>query len=668
MHIKSLLLIKLPGWLVLSAVLLGLPLGQVVAQEEKTWTVNFKDTEITELVRFVATATGKTVIIDPKVKGKVQVVSSEPVNEEELYSLFLSILEVHGFAAVESGDVVRIIPTQIARTAPVPVVTGESADAGSEIITQVIQLKNISAARLIPVLRPLAPQQAHMAAYSASNAIIISDRAANIARIREVIESIDRTAQEETELIALKHASAEEVVRMLQQLRKKTGEKGASTISPLLLVADKRTNSVLVSGDELQRARIRALIERMDTPLAQSGNVRVIYLEYADATELAQVLSKIVANVEQMTSKKDDARSSRTVKASVEADEGTNALIVTADTDVMQSLLGVIERLDIRRAQVLVEAIIVEIQDLDDRALGLQWLFLDANGGYGSSSANSVLGATAAGAADIADNDDASTLLAALAGTSGQIFGIADESDDLSFNVVLNALQSNGDANILSTPSLLMLDNQEASITVGQNVPFVTGSFTSTAQSADNPFQTLEREDVGISLTVTPHVNAGDSLVLDILQEVSSLSGAANEFGASDVITNERRIETKVLAADKQIIVLGGLIQDDIQDSSQKVPFLGDIPVLGRLFRNSSVTVTKRHLMVFLRSTIIRDDKTLSGATAEKYRYIRDQQLQKVNGGVDLIKESELPLLPEWEEELKRLTQPPAAAIDLRVN
>ena len=652
MQIKSMFLARMSRSLVLGAILLGLPLAHLVAQEEKTWTVNFKETEITELVRFVATATGKTVVIDPKVKGKVQVVSSEPVTEDELYNLFLSILEVHGFAAVESGDVVRIIPTQIARTAPVPVVTDDPENANSEIVTQVIQLENISAARLIPVLRPLAPQQAHMAAYAASNAIIISDRAANIARIREVIESIDRTAQEETEVIPLEHASSEDVVRMLQQLQKKTGEKGAASTSQLLLVADKRTNSVLVSGDQLQRARIRELIERMDTPLAQSGNVRVIYLEYANAKDLAGVLGKIVANVEQMAGKKEDARSGKGVKASVEADEGTNALIVTADTDVMQSLLAVISRLDIRRAQVLVEAIIVEITDIDSRQLGLQWIFLDPDGGYGSSSATSLLGATTLGAADIADNDDASSLLGALATASGQVFGIADESDDLSFNAVLNALQANGDANILSTPSLLTLDNEEASITVGQNVPFVTGSFTSTAQSATNPFQTLEREDVGITLTVTPHVNEGDSLVLDISQEVSSLSPSAAEFGASDVITNERKIQTKVLAADKQIIVLGGLIEDDIQDESQKVPLLGDIPILGRLFRNSSVTVTKRHLLVFLRSTIIRDDHTLSGATAEKYRYIRDRQLEKVDGGVDLIRGAELPLLPEWEEEL----------------
>ncbi len=467
----------------------------------------------------------------------------------------------------------------------------------------------------------------------------------------------------------LEHASAEEIVRMVTQLQKKTGDKGDAGTSPLVLVADKRTNSVLVSGDELQRARVRALIKRMDTPLAQSGNVRVIYLKYANAADLSQVLTKIVANVEQMAGKQEDPRSSaRAVKASVEADEGTNALIVTADADVMQSLLAVIERLDIRRAQVLVEAIIVEITDMDDRALGLQWIFLDPDGGYGSSSSNSVLAGTTAGAADVADNDDASTLLETLAGTPGQILGIADERNDLSFNVVLNALQANGDANILSTPSLLTLDNQEASITVGQNVPFVTGSFTSTAQSADNPFQTLEREDVGITLTVTPHVNEGDSLVLEILQEVSSLSGAANEFGASDVITNERKIQTKVLSADKQIIVLGGLIQDDVQDNSQKVPLLGDIPLLGRLFRNSSITVTKRHLLVFLRSTIIRDDRTLSGATAEKYRYIRDRQLEKVNEGIGLIKEAELPLLPEWEEELKRLTLPPSGAIDLQVN
>lgn len=626
---------------------------------EPSWTVNFKETDIQELVRFVANATGKTVVIDPKVKGKVRVVSSKPVNEDELYDLFLSILEVHGFAAVASGEVVRIIPAKEARTAPVPVISGLARDANSEIITQVIQLKNISAAKLIPVLRPLAPQQAHMAAYAPSNAIIVSDTTANIARIREVIERIDHTAQEQTELVPLNHASAEEVVRMLVRLQKNEASKDVAASKQLLLVADKRTNSVLVNGDELQRQRMKSLIKRLDTPLAQSGNVRVVYLKYANATNLAGVLSRVIQNIEGIAGIANTASAAKT-NATIEADEGTNALIVTADADLMLSLTSVIERLDIRRAQVLVEAIIVELTDDDGRALGLQWLFLDSDKAYGSSSANSLLGATSQGAAGLATDGDPTNLIGALAGTPGQVLGLADNGGDVSFNVVLNALSENTDANILSTPSLLTLDNEEASIVVGQNVPFVTGSFTATGNAGsnpDNPFQTIERSSVGITLRVTPHINEGDSLVMEIAQEVSSLTGAATEFDATDVITNERKIETKVLADNGQTVVLGGLIQDDVQNSTQKVPLLGDIPLMGRLFRNTSSSVLKRHLLVFLRPTIIRDSHTLSGATAEKYNRLRELQLNKVSEGVDLVSDEALPLLPEWEEAIKGFQQ-----------
>jgi len=641
---------------VLLLLALAISVQPALSQEPDEWVVNFNEIDIQELVRFVAKATNRTVIINPKVKSKVRVVSSKPVGREELYGLFLSILEVHGFAAVESGNVTRIIPAKDARTAPVRVVSGSSPEVSSEFITQVIELKNISAAKLIPVLRPLSPQQAHMAAYAPSNAIIISDTTANIARIREVIERIDRTAQQQTELVPLEHASAEEVVRMLERLQKSEASKDVAASKKMLLVADKRTNSVLVNGDELQRQRIKALIMRLDTPLAQNGNVRVVYLKYADAAALASILSRVVQNLEQSGSSK--VKAANKTSTTIEADEGTNALIVTADADIMQSLTAVIKRLDIRKAQVLVEAIIVELSDDDGRDLGLQWLFLDGDKGYGSSRSNALLGATAQGAAKLADSGDASDLITALSATPGQVLGVAGENGNLSFNVVLNALNENTDANILSTPSLLTLDNEEASIVVGQNVPFVTGSYTATGNSSStpgDPFQTIERSSVGITLRVTPQINDGDSLIMDIEQEVSSLTGAATQFAATDVITNERKIDTKVLADNGQTIVLGGLMQDDVQQSVQKVPLLGDIPLLGRLFRNSSTTIVKRHLLVFIRPTIIRDSHTLTGATAEKYRHLRQVQLGKIEEGVDLGSSSALPLLPEWEEAIKAM-------------
>jgi general secretion pathway protein D len=642
--------------------------GQVHAADEdfvteQTWTVNFKDTDIQELIRFVAKASKKTIIIDPKVKGKVQVISATPVNSEELYALFLSILEIHGFAAVDSGDVTRIIPGKDARTAPVPVIRGQRTSITSEIVTQVIQLENISAQKLIPVLRPLVPQQGHMAAYGPSNAIIISDTTANINRIRQVIESIDLSAVEKTDIVSLEHASAEEVVRMLQQLQKTETAKGQAESKKLILVADKRTNSVLVTGDELERQRLKSLITYLDTPLAQSGNVKVIYLKYADATELSTVLSKVVQNMERMHENNDKTKVAGKTAATIEADDGTNSLIVTAEADTMQSLLAVVEKLDIRRAQVQVEVIIVEMTDNDGHDLGIEWLFINDSGAYGASNNSGLGNSIAAAAFETDDNGDPVDARGGIAGAigsaAGQVLGIGRLDDDLSFNVVVNALQQNTAANILSTPSLLTLDNEEASFVVGQSIPFVTGSYTATGDSSsnpDNPFQTVERENVGITLTVTPQINEGDSLVLAISQEVSNIVGTSAILN-SNPITSERKIDTKILADNGQTIVLGGLIEDNISESVQKVPILGDIPYLGRLFRSTSTNVGKKNLLIFLRPTIVRDKREMDSVTAGKYRLIREQQLREIEEGVDLIDDRTLPLLPEWRKQLEQLEE-----------
>ena len=639
--------------------------------EEQTFTINFKDTELEEVVRFVAQVTEKTIIVDPKAKGRVQVISSQPLNKQQLYDLFLSILDVNGFTAIETGGVIKILPSRDAKSSAAPVVGGHQRD-NSAIVTEVIQLKNISAATLIPVLRPLAPQQAHMAAYGPSNAIIISDMASNIASIRAVIERIDKAAVGETEVLKLEHASAEEVVRMLNELEKSDPSKsqgGDIAGKNITLVADKRTNSVLVSGDDMQRQRVRVLVAHLDGPLAQSGNVKVHYLQYAKAKDLATVLNKVMQNVSQLQPGQAAQAGGGKGKATIEADEGTNSLIITAEADVMASLAAVIERLDIRRAQVLVEAIIVEMTSDKTSELGIQWMFADDSGGFGGSSlADGLLGG-ASGAAFGVDASSTSTTTTAtdpryllgktIAGAEGQIFGIGRLSDSFSFTAVLKALQKNTDANILSTPSLLTLDNEEASIVVGQEVPFKTGSYTQTGGSSavSSPFQTIQRENVGLTLKVTPHINEGDSLVLEISQEVSSLSGAAGDVGASDVITNERKIESKVLADNAQTIVLGGLIKDDVQQGVQKVPLLGDIPVVGRLFRSNSSKRIKTNLMVFLRPVIVREGRQLTGATGEKYRYIRGEQLNVRERGVDFLSKRELPLLPEWEEQLKKIEE-----------
>ena len=650
--------------------LLGLMLGSGSLQAQD-YTINLKDTDIRELIQFVSDATGTTIVVDPVVKGKVRVISSKPVSASELYELFLSVLDVHGYTAVRSGDIVRVIPSKDARSAPLDVSDDRSSMTSDEYMTQVIRLENISAAKLIPVLRPLVPQQAHMAAYAPSNAIIISDVSANIDKIRDIIERMDKSAVQKTDIIKLRYAVAEDVVRMLDQLNKSAAKQTGGE-QETLLVADARTNSVLVSGDELERARLRKLVNHLDTPLEQSGNVKVIYLQYAEATDLAEVLTRVMKNISQLdTAEGAQAKSRSSNTATIEADEDTNALIITADADEMASLEAVIQRLDIRRAQVLVEAIIVEMQVTDGQELGLQWLFADNDGVFGSNiTRNDARLGSIAGSqlsddgGDTPDGVDLGGLAAALAGAGGVSLGWAQlDSMGLSMTVILNALNETANTNILSTPSILTLDNQEAYITVGEQVPFVTGSFTNTGAGGDgaqNPFQTIERENVGITLTVTPHINDGDSVVLDIMQEVSSISKTT--VAASDVITNERKIQTKVLALDGQVIVLGGLIKDEVQDAQQKVPLLGDIPYLGRLFRSDAEVVRKSNLMVFIRTTIIRDDKQLVGASAEKYRYIRDQQALRKEKGLLYLGDANLPVLSEWEAQMQQLDAIKASA------
>ena len=643
------------------AVTAALTLSAVSAAQE--YTVNLKDTDIQEFIKFVADVTGTTMVVDPNVKGKVRVISSKPVSQAELYDLFLSILDVQGYTAVRSGQVIRIVPSKDARSSPVPIMEDQAAIGNDEYVTQVIRLDNISAAKLIPVLRPLVPQQAHMAAYAPSNAIIISDIRSNIGRIVDIIERMDRSAIQTTEIIRLKYGVAEDVVSMLNTLEKSRQGEGADADKEAVLVADKRTNSVVVTADELSVDRIRKLVAYLDTPLEQSGNVRVIYLEYADATEIAEVLTRVMQNISRL--EEGGSKRAGSGESTIEADEGTNSLIITADTDEMAALEAVIARLDIRRAQVLIEAIIVEMTVTEGQDLGLQWLFANDNGVYGSNittdearrqSLSQLGGALVPddGSENIGTREVA-TSLATIPGTTLG-WGVVDES--LTMTVILNALETQGNNNILSTPSLLTLDNEEAYITVGSEVPFVTGSYTNTGvgNGASNPFQTIERESVGVTLKVTPQINEGNAVVMDIVQEVSTL---APSLIASDLITNERKIETMVLANDGSIVVLGGLVSDEIQDDSQGVPVLSSIPLLGRLFRSDSVTVTKQNLLVFIRPTIIRDDEDLAGATAEKYRYIRDQQMERRERGLMFLDDGNLPVLPTWEEQIQQLPEVP---------
>ena len=617
-------------------IVLCLFVGFSAPAQAKTWKVNFRDAEITDLVRFVAEATGKTIVVDPQVKGKIQVISNQSVNDEELYELFLSILELHGFAAVSANNVIRVVPLKNAK-AMASGLDASLGDASNNQVTKVIHLKGLDSGKALSLLRPLVSGDGYLAALPDSNALLITDSEANIERLKSLISQLENTVQAQMEIIPLRYASADEVLKTLETL-----QKGLVGKANLELMADKRTNSIIVSGERPEREQIRSLISRLDMPIEQAGNGRVFYLEYAKASDVAEVLRKISKSV---VAKNSGASRS---EPSIEAFDAANALIVTADTDLMQPLEAMIQRLDIRRAQVLIETIIVELQGDDKNALGIEWLFTNEHGAFGSSvdSPGGALGAVSGVALDpgSAPSDYADVL----SGIAGNALGVGRlNPTGTSFTALVQALKQNTNANILSTPTILTLDNSKAMINVGQEVPFVTGSYTTSTGDASNPFQTIQRENVGLSLTVVPHVNAGDSVILELTQEISSLTG----LEASDIITNERKIESTVMARDGEMIVLGGLIKDDVQERVRKVWLLGDIPWLGRLFRSTSTSVVKSNLLIFMRPTVIRDDQVLAGATAEKYSYIREQQRANSAG---MESPGLAPLLPEWEEQLRK--------------
>ncbi len=631
--------------LVLAILAMGCNLASAQAPSviEPTYSVNFKDTDIVDVAKAVQEVTGKTIVVDPKVRGPIKVISSKPLNKKEYYELFLAILDIHGFTAFESAGVVRIIANRDARNMAIPT-EQNIRDKDDGYITQIIQLNNISASKVLAALRPLVPQYGHLSAYEPSNALIISDTRANIARINELISQMDKAAVLTTDVFQLHYAQATEVVAMINQLEKPDPNRGATT-SPPIVVADKRINAVIVSGDEMSRQRIKGIVDSLDRPQARNANLKVRYLSYAKAADVAKVLSGMLTSQNQGKGAEGAGG-----QANVQADESTNSVLITADSDTMQSLMAVVDSLDIRRAQVQVEAIIVEVQNTDGSELGVQWMYRDPENGFGASTDGKSLLSNVGGAAVDATDGGLLKLATGLAAIPGQTFGIGRLGKTGDFLGLLRILQTKSGTNVLSTPNILTTDNTKASISVGQKIPFKTGSFSGASGAGgggstgfQSPFNTINRESVGVKLEVTPHINEGDSLMLDIKQEVSGISDKNNPDGP---ITDERKIDTQILIADGQTVVLGGLIRDDVQVGSTRVPLLGSIPLLGRLFRTENSTKLKTNLLVFIRATVIRDDKVMEGATAEKYQSIRDLQIKsRRQEGFESI-----PVLPEWKD------------------
>ena len=643
---------------------LGLLFSQASYAADNQITLNLKDADIRALISTVSKFTGKNFVVDPRVKAKVTVVSSITMSEDEVYEVFLSVLQVHGYAAVPVGSIIKIVPEVNAKQGPLPVVRGNTS-SGDQFITKVITLNHVPAAQLVPILRPLVPQQGHLAAYNPTNTLIITDHAANIKRLVLIIRSIDRPESDELEIIPLRHASASELVRILNSLHAGSSGGKAAQADKLILAADDRTNSILMSGERSARLKIRATIAHLDTPLDnEAGNTHVIYLKYAKASDIVTILTGVQKNQDK-NSKKGTAKKvtalSKNNEVDIQSDDSTNALIITAGPDVVRRMKSIIRQLDIRRAQVLVESIIAEISDNHSKEFSSQM----AIGGEKNSDSNQVpIGVSNfGGSAGIIGlfSGDPTTIASSLG--DGITFGFGSDKNNR-FGFLLKALTADAATNILSTPSVVTMDNQEAEIIIAQNVPFITGSFTTAADGASNPFQTVERQDVGITLKVTPQINEGNTIKLDIQQEVSNVAQAASS--SEGLITKKRSISTSVLVEDGEILVLGGLIDDTLRDQVSKVPVLGDIPLLGWLFRSHSTAKEKQNLMVFMRPSIMRSAADAAFQTNQKYNYLRAQQIDAGENGFGLLKQKSSPLLPELKQKVVTPSAPAKVQDELK--
>ncbi|MBU2918180.1 type II secretion system secretin GspD [Psychrosphaera sp. F3M07] len=639
---------------------------------------NFKGTDINEFINIVGKILKKTIIIDPTVRGKVNVRSYDLLTEKQYYQFFLNVLEVYGYAVVDMGDsILKVVKAKDAKNSAIPVVGSDAPGVGDEMVTRVVEVKNVSVRELSPLLRQFSNQSGsgHVVHYDPSNVIMMTGSAATVNRLVDIINRVDRAGDLKVEIIKLEFASASEIVRILESIYNAKGNKDQPEFLIPKIVSDDRTNSVIVSGEPQARSRVIKLIERLDAELETTGNTRVHYLKYAKAEEVVKVLTgvsdSLAADSKGGTSSKTSSRSQKR-DYSIQAHADSNSLVINAEPDMMRSLEQIIRQLDIRRQQVLVEAIIVEVFESNGINLGIQWgsdklgftqftngavtpMSQIAGAAYSArdTTTESIVngyddnGNTTQNVVATTQEGDYTALATVLSGMSGFATGIVQDG----WGAVLQAVRSDTNTNILATPSITTLDNEEASILVGSEVPIITGSSVGSGNA--NPFQTVDRKEVGIKLSVTPQINEGTAVQLLIDQEVSSVSGATGV----DLGINKRSIKTTVLAEDGATIVIGGLIDEDVQESVSKVPLLGDIPYLGHLFRSTGTTKRKRNLMVFIRAVIIREGDTLVGESRRKYNHIRAEQLKSEDEGISLMPFTSHPVLKEWDDSI---TLPPS--------
>jgi general secretion pathway protein D len=643
-------------------------------QEGATITPNYKDADLSQIIQAVSEVTGKNFIIDPRVNAKVTMLSATPMSPAAFYEAFLAVLQVYGYVAVPAGKVIKIIPNTDARQLPSIDLPNNVSATSDEIVTQIITMKNVSAAQLVPLLRPLIPQQGHLAAYPSGNMLIISDRASNVSRIMHIIARMDESGDEPVDVIKLNNASATELVRTVNQLSQ--GQAAESGGAPVKIIADERTNSVLVSGEKSLRLKIKALIVNLDTPLSSGGDTQVRYLRYADAEKIADKLKgQATASAKALGGPQNGAGAAAggggaNVDASVTiwADVSTNALIMTAPPKIMKSLMAVIDKLDIRRAQVQVEAIIVEVDVNKSSNLGVQWILYGQGNstvpaavsnlpGSGTSIVDLAALALSGGTSALssATSSATNTGTTGTTGISSSTIGIGttlavgrfNSKSGTNFAAIVQALRSDSSSNIISTPSLITMNNEEAEVKVTQEIPLITGSYSSSTASVGgttSPFTTIQREEVGTILKVTPHINEGNSVQLKIEQEDSSPGAKLTD--SADISTNKRSIKTTVLIEDGGILVLGGLMSDTVTESEDRVPVLGAIPLLGNLFKSRSGSRQKKNLLVFIRPKILRDADATEALSEMQYNDVRSEEKKLHNGHITLLPGEKQPVIP----------------------
>ena len=596
-----------------------------VVQAQETFILNYEDVDIKKVTQDIANFSKKTIILDPRVKGKVTIFSNSSLSSDEVWDVYLRTIQVNGFSALNDENFVRIVPENEATR------DQNSGESDGEFITRVIELKNRSSVELLPLIKPIAGRQANVSSIASINSLLVVDRKSNVERITEVVQSLDEDNTASVTIVDLKNLSSVEAVRILEKLKSQNNP----TINNFVAISFSASNSVIVSANSITTNIIKETLQQLDDDAISEGSVAVIYLKYANAEEVAGIVSSIASRF----------ISSESEKPIVTYHAPTNSVVVSSDESNIATIKNLISKLDIRRAQVLVEAIVVELSETAARSLGVETIFAGAEDGeipigitrFQNGTGPDLLGLTGS-AIESGDNANFSNIAAnSLLNSQGIIAGIGRISeDDDSMIAIINAIDADKNSNILTTTSLLAMDNEEASTVIGQEIPITTGE--SLGSNNTNPFRTTSREEVGIKLSVKPQINEGNSVILEIKQEVSGVAGPLT--GTTDLITNKRTIETTVLVDNNQIIVLGGLIDEDIQEDIQRVPVLGSIPVLGKLFQSSSESKVKKNLMVFLRPKILVDSESVSQISTEKYNFIKAEQLLKQQSNlIDLTKD-----------------------------